>query len=49
MPNFDADLTTDEYVNDSLIWGDDEDDWDDDEDDWDMTDAEADAHTLASV
>lgn len=35
------DLTTDEYVNDYLIWG------DDSEDMW--TDVEADADTLASA
>jgi len=43
-----TDLTTDEYLNDSLIWGD-SDGWysDESEDNW--TDAEADADTLASA
>ena len=51
MFNFAADLTTDEYVNDQIIWGDSgdhaEDVWSDE--DWDMTDVEADADTLASA
>ena len=51
MFNFAADLTTDEYVNDQIIWGDygdhAEDVWSDE--DWDMTDVEADADTLASA
>ena len=44
MFNFGADLTTDEYFNDQIIWGDEY-----DQDDWDMTDVEADADTLASA
>ena len=44
MFNFYGDLTTDEYFNDQIIWGDDY-----DMDDWDMTDVEADADTLASA
>ena len=44
MFNFAADLTTDEYINDQIIWGDEY-----DQDDWDMTDVEADADTLASA
>jgi len=44
MFNFGADLTTDEYFNDSIIWGDEY-----DQDDWDMTDVEADADTFASI
>ena len=41
MFNFGADLTTDEYYNDILIWGDEPEDF--------MTDVEADADTLASA
>ena len=44
MFNFYGDLTTDEYFNDQIIWGDEY-----DKDDWDMTDVEADADTLASA
>ena len=44
MFNFYGDLTTDEYFNDQIIWGDEY-----DRDDWDMTDVEADADTLASA
>ena len=41
MFNFGADLTTDEYFNDTLIWGDEPEDF--------MSDVEADADTLASA
>lgn len=41
MFNFGADLTTDEYYNDILIWGDEPEDF--------MSDVEADADTLASA
>ena len=41
MFNFGADLTTDEYYNDNLIWGDEPEDF--------MSDVEADADTLASA
>ena len=46
MYNFAADLTTDEYINDQIIWGDlDYGFWP--EDGW--SDAEADADTFASI
>jgi hypothetical protein len=46
MYNFAADLTTDEYINDQIIWGDEDYGyWP--EDGW--SDVEADADTLASA
>jgi len=50
MPVFDLSegLTSDEYYNDQIIWGDDDEDmWSDP--DYDMSDVEADADTLASA